>query len=75
MERRRIRPRAIVDVRTHDEAFVTVGQVAQFLHVTPKTLIKLIAAGLLPALKIGTQWRIERTALLKFMDEQRLHPK
>lgn len=38
--------------------FLTLGEVADRLRVTTQTVRKLIHGGQLPAIRVGSQWRI-----------------
>ena len=42
---------------------LTLKEVAQFLSLSEKTVYRLVKAGILPALKIGGQWRFEQQVL------------
>jgi excisionase family DNA binding protein len=48
-------------------SFVTLQQAAQMLHVPADGLLKMIHRKELPAIKVGTHWRIPRSALTKVM--------
>ena len=48
---------------------LTVDEAAAFLRVHPRTVLRLLARGELPGVKVGRQWRLWRADL-----EARLHP-
>ena len=66
-----MRTRSIVDLSTHPNAFVTVKAVAEHLAVTDKTVRKWIEAGVLPAYRFKTQWRIALTDAVAFVQRAR----
>ena len=43
--------------------FLTVAEAAELLRIAERTAYKLVREGRLPAVKVGNQWRIERSAL------------
>lgn len=49
----------------------TVPEAADALHLHPSTLRRLIRAGDLPVVRIGTAIRIEVEALVRFIDAHR----
>jgi len=42
---------------------LTVGNVAEYLHVHPSTIYRLLKKGQLPAFKVGSDWRFNREAI------------
>jgi len=42
--------------------FMTVAEAATLLRIGERTAYKLVRSGRLPAVKVGSQWRIERRA-------------
>jgi|GEM_PF-650399 excisionase family DNA binding protein len=46
---------------------LTVREVADTLRVHQRTAYRLITRGDIPAIKIGTQWRVLEQALLEFI--------
>ncbi len=42
---------------------MTVGEVADYLRVTKKTIYRLLEQGTIPATKVGHQWRFERSSI------------
>lgn len=49
---------------------LTIKEVAGLLKLAEKTVYAMANAGELPAFKIRAQWRIRRTELERWMDEQ-----
>jgi len=52
----------------NQDALMTVKEVARYLHVVQLTIYRMIDRGDLPAVKVGSRWRIRRQDL----DNQRL---
>ncbi len=48
---------------------LTIQDVAVLLKVSRQHVRKVIRAGLLPAMKIGREWRIEKDYLNNFLEE------
>lgn len=46
---------------------VTVKQLADFLQTSDQTIIRAIKANDLEAFKIGREWRIEKTNVIKWV--------
>ena len=46
---------------------LTVKDAAEYLQVTERTILSLLAKGALPAAKIGRQWRISRKGLDEYI--------
>lgn len=51
---------------------MTVRQVASYLNVNERTILKLVAEGALPGVKIGNQWRFRKAMLDTWLDDQML---
>lgn len=51
------RPR-LVDLGTHPVSFVTVADLAVYLLVDARTILRMIEDGALHAVKVGRVWRI-----------------
>ena len=49
--------------RTTDDVFFTTEEVLDYLHVSVRTVYRLIKAGKLPALRAGRQWRFRKRDL------------
>jgi len=54
-----------------DDNFYTVNEVAVLLRVSKLTILRYIKAGVLPAYKIGRDWRIRKVELELFIDSRR----
>lgn len=52
------------------ETILTLPEVAAFLKVHPNTVYRLARKGLIPAFKLGTDWRFERRAVEQWMRER-----
>jgi excisionase family DNA binding protein len=46
---------------------MTVGEVADYLRVTKKTIYRLLVRGKIPATKVGNQWRFNQRAIDKWL--------
>jgi excisionase family DNA binding protein len=46
---------------------MTVAEVAKYLQVHPTAVYKLLRKGKIPAFKIGSYYRFERAAIVKWM--------
>ena len=55
---------------TTQEALMTIDQVAVMCRVSEKTVRRWIAAGELPAAKLGNQWRIRPRDLDDFVRDR-----
>lgn len=42
---------------------MTVGEVADYLRVTKKTIYRLLERGKIPATKVGNQWRFDKSSI------------
>ena len=49
--------------RTMEDVFLTTEEVLEYLHVSVRTVYRLIKAGKLPALRAGRQWRFRKRDL------------
>jgi excisionase family DNA binding protein len=47
-----------------------VAEVAEYLHVHPSTVYRLVLKGEIPAFKIGTELRFDRGAIDKWMTDR-----
>jgi excisionase family DNA binding protein len=54
------------------DRLLTVRQVATYLNVNERTVLKLVSEGALPAVKIGNQWRFRKPMLDTWLDDQML---
>jgi len=51
-----------------DKTYYTVDQIADLLHIHPKTIQRYIREGKLPARKIGKSWRVSGHDLSRFTE-------
>jgi excisionase family DNA binding protein len=54
------------------DRLMTVKQVAAFLNINERTVLKLVSEGALPGVKIGNQWRFRKPMLDTWLDDQML---
>jgi len=52
------------------ESLLTVNEVAKLLRLSPQTLYKMLEQGTIPAVKVGCQWRFERSKIREWLSEQ-----
>ncbi len=53
-----------------DEAFLTTEEVLEYLHVTQRTIYRLIKAGRIPAVRVGRQWRFRKQDVDRWLENQ-----
>ena len=53
----------VTQTRTTDDAFLTTEEVLAYLHVSVRTVYRLVKAGKLPAIRAGRQWRFRKRDL------------
>lgn len=53
------------------DELLTIAEVAAYLKLSRRTAWRWCKSGLLPAVKIGHQWRVARTDLEDFVQSQR----
>jgi excisionase family DNA binding protein len=61
----------IVDGRLEDR-LMTARQLAVHLNVNERTVLKLVAEGALPGVKVGNQWRFRKAMIDTWLDDQML---
>ncbi len=49
---------------------MNVEQAARYLGVTPDTLYKYLSEGKIPAFKLGNRWRLKKSTLDQWMEQQ-----
>ena len=49
---------------------MTVDEVAKHLNLHPMTIRRLAREGVIPAFKVGRQWRVKRELLDKWLEEK-----
>src|SRR5208282_5830091 len=54
------------------DRLMTARQVAAYLNVNERTVLKLVSEGELPGVKIGNQWRFRKAMLDTWLDDQML---
>ncbi len=59
--------------RSHSisDEILTLPEVAQLLKVAEKTVYSMAQKGLLPAFKVGGQWRFKRADLDQWIEDQK----
>ncbi|HEY6727758.1 MAG TPA: PTS sugar transporter subunit IIA [Polyangiaceae bacterium] len=55
-----------------DDRLMTIKQLATYLNVNERTVLKLVQDGLLPGVKVGNQWRFRRAMIDTWLDDQML---
>lgn len=53
-----------------DDAFLTTEEVLEYLHVTQRTVYRLIKAGRIPAVRVGRQWRFRKQDVDRWLESQ-----
>ena len=46
---------------------LTLAEAAEFVKLSPRTIVKLASAGTFPGRKVGNQWRFLRTELEAYL--------
>src|SRR2546425_6712952 len=55
-----------------DDRLMTVKELAAYLNLNERTVLKLAAEGPLPAVKVGNQWRFPQAMNHALFDDQKL---
>lgn len=55
-----------------EDRLMTVRQIAGYLNVNERTVLKLVAEGTLPGVKVGNQWRFRKKMIDTWLDDQLL---
>ena len=55
---------------TADNAIMIIGEVADYLKVTERTIYRLAGAKQIPAFKVGGSWRFSKTDIDRWIREQ-----
>jgi excisionase family DNA binding protein len=58
-----------------EESLLTTKEVARYLHVVQLTVYRMIDRGDLPAVKVGSRWRIRRQDLEDYLSRSASQPK
>jgi len=56
--------------RTADNAIMTIGEVADYLKVTERTIYRLAGAKQIPAFKVGGSWRFSKSDIDEWIKKQ-----
>jgi excisionase family DNA binding protein len=54
------------------DPLMTIKQLADYLNVNERTVLKLVSEGTLPGVKIGNQWRFRKAMIDAWLDDQML---
>jgi len=54
------------------DRLMTVRQMASYLNLNERTILKLVTEGALPGVKIGNQWRFRKAMIDTWLDDQML---
>src|SRR6266498_1502077 len=55
-----------------EDRLLTVKQLAEYLSVNDRTVLKLVSDGSLPGVKVGNQWRFRKAMIDTWLDDQML---
>src|SRR2546426_2765380 len=55
-----------------DDRLMTVKELAAYLNLNERTVLKLAAEGPMPAVKVGNQWRFRKAMIDAWLDDQML---
>jgi excisionase family DNA binding protein len=55
-----------------EDRLMTIKQLATYLSVNERTVLKLVQEGALPGVKVGSQWRFRKTMIDTWLDDQML---
>lgn len=55
-----------------EDRLLTVKQLAEYLSVNERTVLKLVSEGALPGVKVGNQWRFRKAMIDAWLDDQML---
>ena len=56
-----------MDTKLDNIRLLTLSEAAALLHVSTRTLQRMIRSGELPALKVGGQWRVRESQLTQWI--------
>ena len=54
-----------------DDRLMAVKQVATYLNVNERTVLKLVSEGRIPAVKVGSQWRFRKEDVDQWLDSNK----
>jgi excisionase family DNA binding protein len=55
-----------------EDRLMTIKQLAEYLSVNDRTVLKLVSDGSLPGVKVGSQWRFRKAMIDTWLDDQML---
>jgi PTS system nitrogen regulatory IIA component len=55
-----------------EDSLLTIKQVAAYLRLNERTVLKLVSEGAIPGVKIGNQWRFRKATIDTWLDDQML---
>ena len=55
-----------------EDRLLTVKQLAEYLSVNDRTVLKLVSDGSIPGVKVGNQWRFRKAMIDTWLDDQML---
>jgi excisionase family DNA binding protein len=55
-----------------EDRLMTIKQLAEYLSVNDRTVLKLVSDGALPGVKVGNQWRFRKAMIDTWLDDQML---
>jgi len=55
-----------------EDRLMTIKQVAGYLNVNERTVLKLVQEGAIPGVKVGNQWRFRKAMIDTWLDDQML---
>ena len=59
-----------MDLKLDNIRLLTLSETAALLHVSTRTLQRMIRSGELPALKVGGQWRVRESQLRQWIEKR-----
>ncbi len=59
-----------MDTKLDNIRLLTLSEAAALLHVSTRTLQRMIRSGELPALKVGGQWRVRESQLTQWIEKR-----
>ena len=62
-----------MDEKFEGREFLAVADIANYLEITPRHVVRLINNGDIPAFRIGRPWRIPRQAFKVYLESASAH--
>ena len=59
-----------MDKQLENIRLLTLSEAASLLQVSTRTLQRMIRSGVLPAFKVGGQWRVRETQLRQWVEDK-----